>query len=48
MLDQARTLAFEHTLDVSRDALRYRETTLIDIYGQRRFEHTDGNVLRRV
>ncbi len=47
MLGNARTLAFEHLIEVTGDELRYRETTLMDIYGERRFEHTDGNVLSR-
>ena len=47
MRDNASTDAFEHTIAIAGDELRYAETTHLNIYG-RKFEHTDENVLRRV
>lgn len=46
MREKARTLSFAHELVRAGDELRYHETTLLDIYGQR-FEHTDHNVLEQ-
>ena len=46
MRDNASTKAFEHSIRVVGDKLRYRESTLLDIYG-RAFDHTDGNMLVR-
>ncbi len=46
MRDRARTTAFEHRIEVRGEALEYRETTRLEIYG-RRFEHSDGNRLIR-
>jgi len=48
MFDKARSTGFTHTLTVTGDSMRYRETTLLDIYGKRSFEHTDANTLQRV
>jgi len=48
MFNRARTTAFTHTLTVSGDEMRYRETTTLDIYGREAYEHTDANTLRRV
>ncbi|MBI2362757.1 MAG: FABP family protein [Elusimicrobia bacterium] len=46
MRENAKTVAFTHTISVVGDSLTYSETTTVDIYG-RRFEHTDGNTLAR-
>ncbi len=46
MRDNAKTLSFRHHLKIAGDTLIYDETTVVDIYGER-FEHTDGNQLRR-
>ncbi len=46
MREKARTLKFNHEVEVDGDQLSYSETTLLDIYG-RTFEHTDKNVLTR-
>lgn len=46
MRDNARTVAFSHTITVSGDSLVYAESTLLDIYG-RRYDHTDINRLKR-
>lgn len=46
MRDNASTKAFEHSIRVVGDKLRYRESTLLDIYG-REFDHTDSNMLTR-
>jgi len=47
MLEKARTLSFTQRMEITGDRLSYRETTLLDIYGQR-FEHMDNNDLQRV
>ncbi|GAA5317002.1 MAG: heme-binding beta-barrel domain-containing protein [Candidatus Pelagadaptatus aseana] len=47
MRDKARTVAFTQTLVIERDALTYRETTALDIYG-RDFDHKDSSRLIRV
>jgi len=47
MQEKARTVAFSHTITVSGDRLEYSETTLLDIYGKKNYEHTDDNVLQR-
>ena len=46
MAKKASTLGFEQTVTVTGDEMEYRETTFLDIYG-RKFDHTDGNVLKR-
>jgi hypothetical protein len=47
MQQKARTLEFRHRLIVKGDTLAYSETTLLDIYGKKRYEHTDDNTLQR-
>jgi len=47
MQKKARTLEFSHSLKVSGDHMSYSETTILDIYGKRNYEHTDENTLRR-
>jgi hypothetical protein len=47
MHQKARTLSFAHRLEVEGDRMSYSETTLLDIYGKRNYEHTDENVLFR-
>jgi len=44
---KAQTLEFRHRLSVQGDTLTYCETTVLDIYGKRGYEHTDGNTLKR-
>ncbi len=46
MRDNARTTAFRHHVELAGDALRYSETTVLEIYGKT-FEHTDANALVR-
>ena len=48
MRDHALTTEFRQTLTLAGDSLRYRQTTLVDIYDFKRFEHTDQNELQRV
>jgi hypothetical protein len=48
MFKQAKTTAFTHTVTVKGDDMRYSETTVLDIYGKKSYEHTDVNTLRRV
>lgn len=45
MQTRARTLAFRHELVIEGGIMTYSETTLLDIYDKRRFEHTDRNTL---
>jgi hypothetical protein len=47
MQAQARTVEFRHRLVVTGDRLEYSETTVLDIYGKKGYEHTDGNTLQR-
>jgi hypothetical protein len=47
MQQKARTLEFRHRLTVKGDTLNYSETTLLDIYDKKRYEHTDDNTLQR-
>jgi hypothetical protein len=47
MQQKARTLEFRHRLTVKGDTLSYSETTLLDIYDKKRYEHTDDNTLQR-
>ena len=46
MRDNAKTIAFEHQINVDASSLRYKETTVLDIYGKI-FNHTDENTLSR-
>ena len=46
MRDNAKTIGFEHQINVSATALHYKETTVLDIYGKI-FNHTDENTLSR-
>jgi hypothetical protein len=48
MQNKARTLEFNHRLEITADRLSYRETTLLDIYGKRGYEHSDQNSLKRL
>lgn len=48
MFKQAKTTGFTHKLTVAGDAMSYSETTLLDIYDKKSYEHTDENSLRRV
>lgn len=47
MRDRASTVAFEHKVTLDGDRLTYAETTTIEIYGHKRFAHTDTNELLR-
>jgi len=48
MFKQARTTAFKHTLTVKGDEMRYSESTILDIYDKKSYDHKDVNTLRRV
>jgi hypothetical protein len=48
MQEKARTVEFRHRVSVTGDRLVYEETTVLDIYGKKRYEHTDGNTLQRL
>jgi hypothetical protein len=47
MQEKARTLEYRHQLTVVGDRMRYTETTVLDIYGDHHFDHTDENTLQR-
>lgn len=48
MASRARTTAFSLEMTVSKDQLVYNETTVLDIYNKKSFDHTDRNKLARV
>lgn len=48
MFKQARTTGFTHTITVNGDQMRYKETTVLDIYGKKSYDHVDLNTLSRV
>jgi len=48
MFNKARTTGFTHSITVSGNEMRYEETTVLDIYGKRSYEHTDRNTLHRI
>ena len=47
MFNKAKTTAFSHTMTVFGDTLRYSETTVLDIYEKKSYDHTDLNTLHR-
>ena len=48
MFKQAKTTAFTHTLTVKGGEMHYSESTMLDIYGKKSYDHKDVNTLRRV
>jgi len=48
MATKARTTGFMLEMKVSKDELTYNQTTKLDIYSKRAFDHTDRNKLKRV
>jgi hypothetical protein len=47
MFEQARTTAFRHTIAVKGDEMRYSQSTTLDIYDKKSYDHSDVNTLRR-
>ena len=47
MFKQAKTTAFTHTLTVNGDQMKYSQTTVLDIYNKKSYDHTDLNTLHR-
>lgn len=47
MQAKARTVEFKHRISVAGDRLEYSETTVLDIYEKKGYQHTDGNSLQR-
>ncbi len=47
MYAKAKTTAFSHTVTVSGDQMRYSQTTVLDIYEKKSYDHTDLNTLKR-
>jgi hypothetical protein len=47
MFNKAKTTAFTHTLTVLGDTMRYSETTVLDIYQKKSYDHKDVNTLQR-
>ncbi len=48
MFAKAKTTAFTMTLEVDGDSMSYRESTMLEIYGNRKFDHRDKSQLKRV
>jgi hypothetical protein len=48
MFKQAKTTAFSHTITITGDDMRYSQSTVLDIYDKKSYDHTDVNTLRRV
>jgi hypothetical protein len=48
MFKQAKTTAFTHTVTVQGDEMRYSESTILDIYDKKSYDHKDVNTLRRI
>ncbi len=48
MFAKAKTTAFDMTIEVDGDSMSYRESTMLEIYGNRSFDHRDKSVLTRV
>ena len=48
MFQQARTTAFTHTVTVDGDEMQYTQSTVLDIYDKRSYDHKDVNTLKRV
>ena len=48
MFQQARTTGFTHTLTVDGDAMEYTQSTILDIYDKRSYDHKDVSTLARV
>jgi hypothetical protein len=48
MRDNASTKAFEMTMVVDGDKMNYRESTILEIYGNKSFDHRDKSELVRV
>ena len=46
MQKNALTTGFEQRLSIAPNRLAYSQTTLVDIYGRKAFEHTDSNELQ--
>lgn len=47
MKQKAHTVSFNHVLKIEGDRIFYQETTLLDIYGKKNYEHIDQNTLHR-
>ncbi|GAB3276732.1 heme-binding beta-barrel domain-containing protein [Parahaliea aestuarii] len=48
MYENGRTSAFTHRITVKGDQMRYTESTTLDIYEKRSYDHKDVNTLTRV
>ena len=48
MSSNAKTTAYSHEVVVDGDTLTYSQSTMLDIYGGKQFDHTDGNTLTKV
>ena len=48
MFKQAKTTAFTHSMTVAGDQLSYSESTILDIYDKKSYDHKDLNTLQRV
>jgi hypothetical protein len=48
MFKQAKTTSFKHSVTVTGNEMQYSQTTYLDIYNKKSYEHTDVNTLHRV
>ena len=48
MFRQAKTTGFTHSMTVVGDQLSYSESTILDIYDKKSYDHKDVNTLQRV
>ncbi len=48
MFKQAKTTGFTHSMTVTGDQLSYSESTILDIYDKKSYDHKDVNTLQRV
>lgn len=48
MFEQAKTTAFTHTLTVKGDQMQYSQSTTLDIYDYKSYDHKDVSTLKRV
>jgi hypothetical protein len=48
MFSKAKTTKFSHRIMVKGNQMNYTETTVLDIYGQSSYDHTDANTLQKV
>ena len=48
MFTKAKSTGFSHSITVKGDQMRYKQTTVLDIYGKSNYDHVDLNTLKKV